>query len=80
MIEQDLTEDERELLRLVVQYCSVVSTYWATSDDGPDARSHARDAIIAHHRRAKAEAARRMVGATPNLSRDVADIAARSLG
>jgi aminopeptidase N len=31
-------------------------------------------------RRAKAEAALRMVGATPNLSRDVADIAARSLG
>lgn len=30
-------------------------------------------------RRAKAEAALRMVGATPNLSRDVADIAARSL-
>ncbi|RYE81958.1 MAG: DUF3458 domain-containing protein, partial [Hyphomicrobiales bacterium] len=31
-------------------------------------------------RRAKAEAALRMVGATPNLSRDVSDIAARSLG
>jgi aminopeptidase N len=31
-------------------------------------------------RRAKAEAALRMVGTTPNLSRDVADIAARSLG
>jgi len=30
-------------------------------------------------RRAKAEAALRLVGATPNLSRDVADIAARSL-
>ncbi|MCV9938649.1 aminopeptidase N [Boseaceae bacterium BT-24-1] len=30
-------------------------------------------------RRTKAEAALRMVGATPNLSRDVADIAARSL-
>ena len=31
-------------------------------------------------RRAKAEAALRMVQTTPNLSRDVADIAARSLG
>ena len=49
MTEQDLTEDERELLRLLKDY----SRAWGFT---PSNMLAAGDAILAHYRRAKAEA------------------------
>ena len=50
MTEQELTEDERELVRLVVQYGEAL--WIAHTKPSTDAES----AILAHYRKAKAEA------------------------
>jgi len=54
MLKTDQTEDERELLRLVEQYDDASHAYAVGLSDKSDWLA-AKDAILAHYRKAKAE-------------------------